>query len=940
MSMKKNFFKFLLLGAFTLSLGAGFVGCKDYDDDIEDINKRLASLEKFQQEVGSSVSGISFSNGILTATKLDGSTATIDLKSYFAHEIKIEGGKLMVDGTAVGEVGGGSGEEYDYDFSIVDGKLVITLNGEDFKSLPLTATGTQVVLEYDTDGNIIRAYAEDEDGKTVDIWVQGSAADPGSLITDFKVIDNSGYEMQYQYLDFGTATAAVNYVFGATYPGAITFVKNSAGEDAEAVVTVKVNPASALLNAASISLQDSKKNTEIMNYVQVSEVKRTEKLITKAGAESGLWDITFKMNSSVDKNALAALTTGENGRPIGYALVIENKLTGAGERYIVGDYMFEVDANDKTPRDFLNFNVVQGKNEKDVYDIGVENVGLVTDMEWTGAGWDATKPANVTSAVRSASPLYSVEIGKDITIKLVTNDVYAYYVTFDDSRALISAGVPDNNQIAAWKGYGITGLNNVVKTNDGVVKINIPAAALNAKIGFNVFAVNYDGHLIDPDGVPFWVIAGGEAGTGEVALTLAPATKVPAANTALATQQANFAPGFTAESLISLANSTFTMTVEKSNAAAPGSDQTFDMTNLAFFQANGTTAVTTDADVPKIGKIQLNNVVPYIMKKDTPYTGTLTFKNQLGAVVKVYTVTLTKPDVSFPLTLAFKPGYSATNGTFEVILNGTENGDNSSGAEFDMETYLTAGSEGFTNVVFAQNVTPTPWLTFSGADAAVAVADLAKLGSGATPVTISYNWGYFDYATESTTPARGNYMKSSSSLFSKLDIKSSVQKATTIVANPYNFTGGTLPADATRTNFQWGLGTAELAENVITAAGLKVMNPAINLPFDFLTPDANIASITAGFITEGAGGTKENPDDLYFTPGKWTPGTPPLTWTSGTVAATIDLKNNIGDEIQVPSTDLNLTLVFEVTDQFGNTSFWKSADGVFKGVVNALPDSE
>ncbi len=43
--MKRNFFKYMLLGAFTLALGVGFVGCKDYDDDVDELDKRIAALE-------------------------------------------------------------------------------------------------------------------------------------------------------------------------------------------------------------------------------------------------------------------------------------------------------------------------------------------------------------------------------------------------------------------------------------------------------------------------------------------------------------------------------------------------------------------------------------------------------------------------------------------------------------------------------------------------------------------------------------------------------------------------------------------------------------------------------------------------------------------------------------------------------------------------------
>lgn len=944
--MKKNFFKFLLLGAFTLSLGAGFVGCKDYDDDIKGLEERLNKLEQFQASVGNVVKSLSFSNGVLTATKLDGTSENFDLKTYFAYDIKIEGGKLLVNGNEVGVVGA-AGEEYNYDFAIVDGELVITLNGEDFKKLPLaSAAEGGIILEYDANGDVIRAYVKDKNDKDVNLYVKGSAADPGSLITDFKVIDNwDDVEMWYQDLDFGTAVAAVDYTFGAGYPGEIKFVKGAGSEDAECVVTVKVNPVSAILTASSISLQDSRGNAEVMDYISVASVEKSDKLITKA-AETGLWDITFKMNSSVDKKALEKVVTDENGNDIGYALVIENKLTGAGERYIVGDYMFVVDANDKTPRDFLDFNVVQGKNEKVVYEIGVENVGLVTDMKWTGAGWDATKPANVTSAGRSASQLYSVEIGKDITIKLVTNDVYAYYVTFDDTRALISAGVPDNNQIAAWKGYGITGLNNVVKAKDGVVKINIPAAALNAKIGFNVFAVNYDGHLIDPDGVPFWVIAGNAtAPTTPIELTVVPATKVAAPATSLSTQKADFNPGFLSTDMIDFSKLSFELTIP-TTAPTPSVDQTFTGSNIKFYESNGTTVTT---DPTKIAKIELQGVMPYIMKKDTKFTGTLTFRNALGAVVRIYEVNVTKPDAAFPNAFALKTGYTAPNGVLEVILNGAGNGSGTT-ATFDMGTYLTAGTEGFVNYVFTQDVKASDvWFAATGTNSATSAkiqingaTPVTKIGSGASPLKVSYDWGYFDYLTEDSSN-RGHYAKSGATVVAKLDIKSSVQKAqaTGIVAKAWNFTevGLTvLPAGETRTFFQWGQGTAENVKNVISLDGLKVMNPAINQPYDFsganadaaLTTDFNITSYKVGIITEGAGGTEENPDNLYFEP------------TASSSAREIKMEEKISSspEIQIPSKDLKLTLVLEVTDQFGNTSFWKSADGVFKGVVNALPDSE
>ena len=58
MSMKKNFFKFLLLGVIGLSLGA--VSCKDYDDDIKGLNSELAELKKQLQTAQSDLSNLNF----------------------------------------------------------------------------------------------------------------------------------------------------------------------------------------------------------------------------------------------------------------------------------------------------------------------------------------------------------------------------------------------------------------------------------------------------------------------------------------------------------------------------------------------------------------------------------------------------------------------------------------------------------------------------------------------------------------------------------------------------------------------------------------------------------------------------------------------------------------------------------------------------------------
>lgn len=69
--MEKKFFKYVLLGVFALSLSVSFVGCKDYDDDIKDLQEQLdkkASIDELTSKVAALQTSID-------AAKSDASTA-------------------------------------------------------------------------------------------------------------------------------------------------------------------------------------------------------------------------------------------------------------------------------------------------------------------------------------------------------------------------------------------------------------------------------------------------------------------------------------------------------------------------------------------------------------------------------------------------------------------------------------------------------------------------------------------------------------------------------------------------------------------------------------------------------------------------------------------------------------------------------------------------
>lgn len=62
----------------------------------------------------------------------------------------------------------------------------------------------------------------------------------------------------------------------------------------------------------------------------------------------------------------------------------------------------------------------------------------------------------------------------------------------------------------AWNSYTYSGLNTVVEGTSTEITIN-STTAINDVIGFRVYAVNFDGTLVDPDGKAFYVQLGNAA---------------------------------------------------------------------------------------------------------------------------------------------------------------------------------------------------------------------------------------------------------------------------------------------------------------------------------------------------------------------------------------------------------------------------------------------
>lgn len=119
----------VLAGLFICGISTTFTSCKDYDDDIDQVNQRIdelaQDLDNLQKDFGAIayVQSVSFSNGVLTVVGPNGTTSydIPDNNTTYSLETSEENGKVTV--TLKGSDGSSSVQSFDLP-SEFDGKLL------------------------------------------------------------------------------------------------------------------------------------------------------------------------------------------------------------------------------------------------------------------------------------------------------------------------------------------------------------------------------------------------------------------------------------------------------------------------------------------------------------------------------------------------------------------------------------------------------------------------------------------------------------------------------------------------------------------------------------------------------------------------------------------------------------------------------------------------
>ena len=537
--MKRKYLSALLMGVLTLSSVSTFTSCKDYDDDInslqEQVNKAALSsdVEALKTQVNNAAS--SAQNAATKAedalTKAGANATEIATVKALATKNGTDVAKALTDAanaataasnaaTAAANAATAAATAQD---SANAALTKIAGLDKELKKLALNAqshvTATQLKNSLDSLSQVINEATSDSIANLTKI-VNGYKGGINALYTAVTEVslmgswnsDNGTGSSIFNgdcNLWFQTGTIGANYTFGAkekddkngehSADPKKSYVKG-ASINFPSEFLVRVNPVNAKITPDMIKLIDSKGN-DLDKLVKVVDVEKYDNLLTSRASETGLWTVKVQLQDGVKPANVAQIA--ENGQNILYAVAVNNTasqaetVADAASRYVVSTY-------DLTVRGAYNYH-------------GATDLGNVK-VKAESKDWKyVSSLKHNTNGVTEGTDLVYAANGENVLVSFEElSNVDRFYVVRDDMHADESG----SSELNAWKSYDYKGLNEVVAVENGNGKATLNIK-INGQVGdevqFRIFAVNYNGTLVEQKGRPFRVYVGAQSTTTSVA---------------------------------------------------------------------------------------------------------------------------------------------------------------------------------------------------------------------------------------------------------------------------------------------------------------------------------------------------------------------------------------------------------------------------------------
>ena len=550
--MKRKYFSALLMGALTIASVSTFTSCKDYDDDIDNLQSQIdkaglqsdidalktqlqdaastasaakttaesalakandaavkADVEKAIQKVEVTANkaatdvATAISNAANAQTTADGAQKAADAAAKAAKDAQKQADQAVKDAAAAATTANAAAKQADFEKALERiGNLETSRVTADKLDEKLTQLKEEL-LGADGDKETIGSL-------TVKVNAyKGAVEELYSAVTSVELVETysgvNGFTSNWNTTN-GITSLTVEMLHGLISDDskfgdengndAKPIVEYVKGKDIDvkddASIVVRVNPVNAdLTKGAKIILLNSK-GESLEDIVKVGTPSKFDKLITTRAAatvKTGLWKLPLSVAEGVSEEDFKKAVTVKDENGNEKAILYAVAINNT------------VDSKAEAAADRY---VVSTYDVKPTYNKFVPS----NDFTFKVGGKDVSEIHNRWTGVRYWNSLLQVEVGKPFSITdLKTSDNTAadyYYVVLDKDNA-IESGVSELN---AWKNYEIDNLNKVVPASENLTLTIQTEAANHDIIGFRVYAVNKDGKLLDPDGKAFYVVVG------------------------------------------------------------------------------------------------------------------------------------------------------------------------------------------------------------------------------------------------------------------------------------------------------------------------------------------------------------------------------------------------------------------------------------------------
>ena len=465
--MNKKFLSAILFGALMVTSTGTFVSCKDYDDDIKDLQGQIdankAGIEELKKLIGEGdyVTNVAKDGDNIVVSFKNAGNKTIELKDEVGSICKVENGELYIDNKATGIKVSADAPvtEFKPAVKVEDGKWAVLQEDGTYKTTGIPASGVTVTGSQ-TDGFTLTIY--DKDGKATEVKLPTAT----SRITGLSLGDNRTLTLAAATpwnlaQDKNVITKASDWKGPKTLPNAGDVVYFNV---AEAPIDLRIDPVDIDATGITFTLTNSKNET--LNYVELTakEYKeyQTVSVQSKAAYGNGLYSLVLdnfvvaKANADDFAEELEAIEI--QGEAAGAAAESESTKTYKG--YAVNansSYRtaYQVVVNTGEAEKLTKYNI----NADEAKDLGAETAGEFTEIE-VGKAYEVTfdKPA----------ALYDMFFDVKDTYK------NAFGVTWDNATHKFTVGKnPDEASLQGEFPMDIYTVDNTGKTQKTSVKISL-----------------------------------------------------------------------------------------------------------------------------------------------------------------------------------------------------------------------------------------------------------------------------------------------------------------------------------------------------------------------------------------------------------------------------------------------------------------------------------